>query len=54
MVYTIGSMLWIGAAIILFPYAYIPREDRRARLVRRGLLSGLAVLFILRLLTGFR
>jgi hypothetical protein len=43
MVYTIGSMIWIAAAILLFPYAYTPREDRRAQLVRRGLLIGLAI-----------
>jgi hypothetical protein len=54
MAYTIGSMLWIAAAIVLFfPYAYTPRDDRRARLVRRALLIGLAVIFVLGFLTGF-
>jgi len=53
MAYTIGSMLWIAAAILLFPYAYTPRDDRRARLVRRALLIGLAVVFVLSFLTGF-
>lgn len=53
MVYTIGSLFWIAAAIILFPYAYTPREDRRARLVRRGLLVGLAVVLALGFLAGF-
>jgi hypothetical protein len=46
-VYTIGSMVWIAAALILFPFAYTPREDRRARLVRRALLVGLAVVIVL-------
>jgi hypothetical protein len=43
MAYTIGSMLWIAAAILLFPYAYTPRDGRPAQLVRRGLLIGLAI-----------
>ncbi|MGH2382583.1 MAG: hypothetical protein ACRDG7_15380 [Candidatus Limnocylindria bacterium] len=46
MVYTIGSMIWIAAAILLFPYAYTPREDHRAQLVRRGLLVGLAIILV--------
>lgn len=46
MVYTIGSMIWIAAAILLFPYAYTPRDDRRAQLVRRGLLIGLAIVLV--------
>ena len=53
MAYTIGSMLWIAAALILFPFAYTPRDDRRARFVRRGLLVGLAVVFVLGFLIGF-
>lgn len=51
-VYTIGSMLWIAAAILLFPYAYTPRDDQRARLVRRALLIGLGVILVLSVLTG--
>ena len=51
--YTIGSMLWIAAAILVFPYAYTPRDDRRARFVRRALLIGLAAVFVLGFLTGF-
>ena len=46
-VYTIGSMVWIAAALILFPFAYTPREDRRARLVRRALFIGLAAVIVL-------
>lgn len=53
MAYTIGSMLWIAAAIILFPFAYTPRDDARARLVRRALLVGLAVVVVLGIVTGF-
>lgn len=52
MAYTIGSMVWIAAAIILFPYAYTPRDDRRARLIRRALLIGLGVLLVLGIVTG--
>jgi cytochrome c biogenesis protein CcdA len=53
MAYTIGSMVWIAAAILLFPYAYTPRDDRRARLMPRVLLVGLAVVFVVGVLTGF-
>lgn len=53
MAYTIGSMLWIAAAIILFPFAYTPREDARARLIRRALLIGLAVVLLLGFAAGF-
>jgi hypothetical protein len=52
MIWTIGSMIWIAAAILLFPYAYTPRVDRRAQLVRRVLLIGLAILLVLGILTG--
>ncbi len=50
---TFGSMLWIAAAIILFPFAYTPRVDARARLVRRALLVGLAVVLVFGIVTGF-
>ncbi|MGH2381220.1 MAG: hypothetical protein ACRDG7_08370 [Candidatus Limnocylindria bacterium] len=53
MAYTIGSLIWIAAAILLFPYAYTPRDDLRARLVRRALLIGLAVLLVVGVLTEF-
>lgn len=53
MAYTIGSMIWIAAAILLFPFAYTPRDDGRARLVRRALLVGLAVMLVVGFLTGF-
>ncbi len=53
MAYTIGSLIWIAAAILLFPYAYTPRDDPRARLVRRALLIGLAVLLVVGVLTEF-
>jgi hypothetical protein len=53
MAYTIGSMIWIAAAIQLFPFAYTPRDDGRARLVRRALLVGLAVVLVVGFLTGF-